>query len=643
MKTVHALLLTVLFFSYLNGTTIKDIVSHTLQSNPKIKSIEHNTKANKYYIDESFGDYLPTLNYEGYIQDKRIIQKDKINGTTQTRDENGSYQQLKLNQNIYNGGLTKAKVEEAKHNYQANLIANIHDTEKIILDTIISYLDLLKNEELKRLTENDLEIHSMYLETAVQTEQVSGDVVDRLLVQNKILTAKEKLIQIKEDRKKAKTQLEKNIGKKIDDNICRPKIDYSAIPEKLNDVLTYGIKNSYNVLEEIEKIKAQKAVISQELARFLPSIDFQLTKELDNGIDIENAYKNNQSARITINYNLFNGLKDQAIYIREKKFLDEAQKTLDNISDDSKQKLEEYFSSFNLSKEKLEVLKEHVVNNKEILKVFGEQFDGGTRSFIDVLNQEEELYRKKSDLIDEEYKNYVSYYNLLFETSKLSDTILLNKDNSCQEIKVDFRVIEKKPEVISQELENLLSEDTTPNNDVNQEAKNVEKVNEQEKIKDKVNRVFNSLLDDIYNTKEVKKIDIKNQKTSEPIIDKKIEKIDESKNIIEENNGTLKDAITQTTDDKYTLVLGTILDENKPIENILKRYSGDDIFAYRFKSNGKTYIRILSGAFKTLKEAKTKMVSLDPKLLKNKPFIDNITKHQKLYEKYNNVSGDRIE
>ena len=126
MKKLHTLLIPTLFFSYLNSATLKDIVLHTLENNPKIKAIENNTKANKYYIDESYGDYLPTLSYEAYLQDKKITDT-PVGGSSATRDENGSYQQLKLEQNIYNGGLTKAKVEEAKHNHQANLIANIHD------------------------------------------------------------------------------------------------------------------------------------------------------------------------------------------------------------------------------------------------------------------------------------------------------------------------------------------------------------------------------------------------------------------------------------------------------------------------------------------------------------------------------------
>ena len=158
MKKLNILLIQILFFSSLYSSTLKEVVTYTIENSPKIKAIESNNKANKYYIDESFGDYLPSLNYEAYIQDKKIIQKDEITGTTNITDEKGDYQQLKLLQNIYNGGLTTAKVEEAKHNYQANLISNIHDTEKLILDTVISYLDLVKYENANKLMK-DLNEH----------------------------------------------------------------------------------------------------------------------------------------------------------------------------------------------------------------------------------------------------------------------------------------------------------------------------------------------------------------------------------------------------------------------------------------------------------------------------------------------------
>ena len=45
--------------------------------------------------------------------------------------------------------------------------------------------------------------------------------------------------------------------------------------------------------------------------------------------------------------------------------------------------------------------------------------------------------------------------------------------------------------------------------------------------------------------------------------------------------------------------------------------------------------KVIYGIFKSVKEANIAMESLPASVKANKPYIDNILKHQKLYAKYN--------
>ena len=44
---------------------------------------------------------------------------------------------------------------------------------------------------------------------------------------------------------------------------------------------------------------------------------------------------------------------------------------------------------------------------------------------------------------------------------------------------------------------------------------------------------------------------------------------------------------------------------------------------------------VIYGIFKSIDEAKVAMSKLPSSVIANKPYIDNIAKHQKLYAKYN--------
>ncbi|ADG94234.1 outer membrane efflux protein [Arcobacter nitrofigilis DSM 7299] len=683
MKIINLVLVLLLYSSYSYGETLKTVVIESLQNSPKIKSLESNSKGNKLYVDEAYGDYLPTLSYEAYIEDKKRINT-PYNRSSTTSDQNGSNQQLKLEQTIYNGGLRGAKLEEAKHNYQAKLISNISDTEKVILDTTLAYLDYVKNLELTKLTKNNLEVQNKYLETAFQTEEVSGDKVDRLLVQNKIFTINEKLIELKNSLKNAKSLLNRYYPKEISSGACRPYLIKSVVPRNVNELLEKGIKNNYKVLEEIENIKSQKAVVEQETARFLPTLKFRLLKEIDDSIDSDNVKKNDESARLTLSYNLFNGGKDKAVYERERLFLDESQRKLDDVTSDSKEKLESEYANYTSSNNKIDTIKKHVDKLKEILKIFEDQFDGGTRSFIDVLNQEEELYKKKIELIEEEYNRFTNYYTLLFDLSKLSDTIYLLDDQVCGEIKVDLRVKKEKEATVSNELADLLSGNDNLQVNDNSKAK-------EENKKEKVNKIFNSLLDDIYNTDRIKNVDLDKVKRNDfqekvddkairkkkiddkidneidrlimeddntPVDNKNVKKLEvksevkpkgklENKkpnNIIKVSDLNIKNEFFKNHEKAYTIVLLTGI-INKVDENFfVNKYKiEDNTFIYKFKTNGNDYVRVLYGFYNSVKEAELGMDMLNEKMDLKDAYIDNLKRNQFLYNKYKSSWGNKIE
>lgn len=686
MKITKLIFLLLVCFAYSHSETLKTIVVETLQNNPKIKSIESNSKANKLYVDEAYGDYLPTLSYEAYIEDKKSVTT-PLSGSRTSKSVNGSNQHLKLEQMIYNGGLRGAKVDEAKHNYQAKLISNISETENVVLETTLAYMNYVKNLELIKLTKNNIEIHDKYFEIARQTEDVSGDVVDRMLVENKILTAKEKLIDLQNEVDNTKTLLQRFYPKNISSNACRPNVSRAVIPKSLGKVLEIGVRNNYKVLEEIENIKAQKAVLEQEGSKFLPTLKFYLLKEIDDGVDIENTKQNHESARITLSYNLFNGMKDRSVYLREKLFLEEAKRNLDDVSKDSEQKLKSEFTTYEAKQARVDTMKLHVDKLKEILSLFEEQFDGGTRSFIDVLNQEEELYRKKSELITEEFKYFESYYNLLFNLSKLSDTIYSLENNVCGDIKVDLRVKKVKEQTVSSELEDLLSGDDNLQLGDNQPKE----VN----IKDKVNKIFNSLLDDIYSTDKIEKVNLETLKNTnyenrvnedeerikrihkkidneidallledekeqieENIIEEQKPLIDEEVEIIKEESKTeliiddeltnhklkIEDMILNKHKKGYTIVALTGINDKVDVNYFINKYKlKDNAFIYKFKTNGNDYIRVLYGFYNSVKEAEEGIKNLGKKIQITSPYVDHIKRHQFLYNKYKSSWGEKIE
>lgn len=600
-KNIKIFFLLSIALSNISALPLKETLEKTFITNPEIKSIRSNTSAYKFYIDEAYSSYLPSVSFDYYLESKSSTNENTDTNNSTEKDQNGFNAVIKYEQLIFDGGLTPSKVGEAKYNYEANKIKNISKIENLLFDTLEAYLETVKYKELSLLSKNNIEIHEKYFEIARESEKVSGEKLDRLQTESKLVNSKAKYIKEKREANSKYETLLKFIGEEEKSLICRPILDTNTIETKEN-LLKKAISSNFLITEELEKIKAQRELINQKRASFLPTIKARLQKEYDDDIDSEGIYKEELSARITLSYNFFSGLKDKSSYLQEKEFLIEAQKTLDNQVRVVKEELNSEKDIFDSSIKRIKYLKEYVSLLKDILVLTQEQFDGGTKTFLEVLSSESLLYNAKKDLIEEEYLNLSSYYKLLNITSSLSKSVFNSPSQVCTAIKADISILrnEKKEEEIS---------------DLFKEEKNYKKVSKSKDeleldTKKEVDSMLNDLLDDVYE-KEIINSEDKNNLLNE---NEKIKKLSLSKN--------------KNANKLYTITLLESQDVKKSMIRLKKRYSlKDDILKYSFTSKNKRLHKITYGKYDSYRQALNDINNLPLGLQKNRPYVSLISKN----------------
>ena len=552
------LLFPFLLLNIVSAATLKEAVEHALANNPEVQSIQINSQAYKLYIDEEEAGYYPTLDLDVYVENKKENKQLKDNPQTHITKE-GYNAQLKLEQMIYDGGLTDASVDEAKYNYQKTKIANMFTIESIIFETVQAYMDNVKYKELLILSKNNMDIHNSYLEIAKQSEEASGEALDRLQVESKLFLATSKYYQQKNDNEVSQNAFFKLVGYDSEGIICRPILKDELIPSSVKEANLFSVKNNLTVLEKIEEIKVQRAIISQEKSRFLPTLKFKMTEEFDDDLDLKDSKSDSTSVQILLSYNIFNGGSDNASKQREIIFLKESQKILDDTMNLVEEDIKNSYSDYINSREKINYLKLYVEKNKEILKIYKEQFSGGTRTFIDILNSEAELFNAKSQLIEEEYSLLNSYYEILLILSKLSDTIVLQDNQVCKELVVDLDPqpdldLKNEDDDDLSELEELLEDDTTQESQINEEDK------KDQLVKD----LLADILNDVYKIKEMQVVKKKKQDIEiEPKIKKEIQK---QSNTAADEVKDKTDAISDTPETKLDKSKSNIKEEKQSTE-----------------------------------------------------------------------------
>lgn len=615
-------------------------IKEALISNNEIKAIVQNNEAYRLYVDEQKASYYPKLDLQAYVEKKRKISKKNASSPDRT-NSSGSYALLTLEQVLYEGGAIDARVSESRHKYRANKFANFNKTETIVLNIIKSYLDYVKYYELIKLSEMNSKVQNNYLETSIENERISGSSLERMQVESKISYANSKLLKQNQYKTNASLKLEKYIGTSISSIACRPVINQNYVPTNIKKVLSKALLNNYEIKEQIENIKVQNALIEQEKAKYKPRIVAKLKHEIDNGIDVPDTNTNETSGRIELNYNLFNGLKDKSTFNREKHFLAESKNILLNTEKSIKEKIKTAYQSYTNSLKRIDYLKEYVQKNRDILDIYLEQFEGGTRSFIDILNHENEIFRSEEELIEEEFNVLLNYYDMQFTFSYLTDAVIENKQNVCKEFKLDYKprklLLKEEKSLIDELLEeNLDIEDTIS---LTQRVKL--EVNRKIDNSQEVKSMLENVMNDIYSTKDIasKKDDLKldkkikiNKEIKLKINQKSIPKIDK----LEFNENRVNKSFDKLDSNNYTIAIASIKGSREDVVSFIKKYSLEE-GVYTFKvGEKKEFNRILFGSFKTEEEAINAISTLHPNLILNKPYVSLIKNQQDAYYTYKN-------
>lgn len=582
--------ISVLASSFLHASSLKESVEKVLSTNPEVISQRSNQEAFKKYIDERKANYLPRIDIDGRIEksnsDKKYDRQTPPSVVNGSEQEDGYNFGIALNQMLYDGDLTPSQVREAKHNDLANKFRTENIIENVVYETISAYLGLVQYDETLALTADMISTNEDNLQIAKEKESISGEVLETYEVDSKLNFVKEKYLEEKDLKSSRISTFKRYVGVEPSGNECRPKMDLLKIPDNLQQLIELAVLRNNEIQEQIERIKAQREKIAQADSKFLPNLNLELKALTDNDLSLnENGIENQVFGRINLAWNLYNGGGDYAVSQQEALFLKEQKERLDAITNKVVESMKVNYQRFLKNQERIDVLKKYVVANENIVEVYKSEFESGTRTFVDILDAQTDLYEAKKSLVNREFELYRNYYDMLLSLSMLTDSVLDPKNDVCSDNKA-------LASVVSEQKEYQRSENTNE---------------------------LKALLGD------------------EPTIVKdelKEDLIVEEKEVLGTQNSEYK-SFLEAPEGYYTINITTTegLDSAKRFVNT-NSLSSNDSYVYPFGPEMKS-AKVIYGIFKSVKEASLALENLPSSVKANKPYIDNILKHQKLYFKYN--------
>ena len=430
--------------TYASAETLQEAVQNVVQRHPDVRSAAHNRLARDKEVVQARSGYYPQLNVEagaGYDDVKKPID-----------DELSPWEaRISLRQNLFAGFSTMNEVERQKARVKSQAFLTQSSAENTALETIKTYLEVLKNQEYKALADENLILHERIGDQiGLRSESGVGRGADQSQIQSRLGLARSNVIVTEQNLIDAQTNYHALLGHEPV-NLSVPQSVVELLPKSLSDAEQRAIADHPTLKSAIADLKARFKQDEVAKSTFWPIVDFEIDKIFED--ETSYSYDEREDLRLflRLRYNLFNGWKDKARKEETEELIREAIEIKNHTFRQVIESIRLSWQAFQSANRRIAYLKERLQYSASTANAYTQQWNINERTLLDVLDAEAERIDAARQLVAAEFDGLYSHYRLLNGMGKLIPSLGLNlpdegavdEDDDYKDYKVDTSLVEK--------------------------------------------------------------------------------------------------------------------------------------------------------------------------------------------------------
>jgi adhesin transport system outer membrane protein len=421
-----ALLGTVLVFPVsiaAQAISITEAIELAISTNPDIGIVASNREAVDEELKQARGLYLPQIDLAAGIgkemTDDRTTRANGHDGLILIREEFS----VTLQQRIFDGFEADSMVnrEKARVESAANRVAE--NAEFLALDAIGAYVEVLRQRELVRLSEENLRVHLGILESLQQRlAGGGGSRADVAQTEARSSRARATVTQTLNDLRDSEAAYTRIVGQ-FPDQLEAPEFPEGVLPGDLDDAVSLaGTSNPTTKIFEAD-VRTASAEISLAEVPLYPAITLEAETEYNDGRDGIQTYEFNNQVMLRLRWNLFRGGIDRANRQEQLSRLAESKNRRLRSFLGAQQEMRQSWFALEASRQRVEDLADSVRFNVETRDAYRQQFEVAQRTLLDVLDAENELFVSSGQLVSSQTNELLASYRILAVGGMLMRTL----------------------------------------------------------------------------------------------------------------------------------------------------------------------------------------------------------------------------
>lgn len=417
--TLNGVALAILFSTAAaQAASLDETISTSLMTHPDVKQAYDNYVTRSHLVDEAKAGFLPKVDAVAGVGHEKIS-TDGSASTSLSRQEMG----ISLSQMLFDGFSTSSNVHRTKAEAEAQRFALIAQANNTALRVAEVYLNVMRYQEILRLSQENLATHKVILDDIEKrTTSGVGSSADYLQIKGRVARAEANLASAENNLLDAETEFAR-VTNAAPADLVLPVPDESKMPMTLAEAKDLAHKVHPTLKSADKDVEATQFQYEASKSNFYPQVSLEGSQYYYDGADGFDGKTDTGQIMLRVRYNLFNGGGDVAQKRATASQIAEAKDVKVNALRQLDESVGLAWNAREILMKQRDFMQEHVKSSFETVQAYRKQFLLGTRSLLDVLNTENELFEARQNAVNNDYDGVYATYRILNATGHLLDSV----------------------------------------------------------------------------------------------------------------------------------------------------------------------------------------------------------------------------
>ncbi len=404
--------------------TLTDALVKAYQTNPQLMSERANLRATDEEVAQAIARWRPTITLSGdysrvETESKTDPSPDNPLGVNFERRTDPWNAAVTATQTVFAGGTILAQRRQADAQVRAGR-ARLHSTEQtVLLDTVTSYMNVVRDEAVVKLNQTNVELLKKQLEAAKARFDV-GEITrtDVSQAEARLASGQFQLTSAEANLIASRTFYERTVGEAP--GTLDPKPAIPTLPESEAQARATANVDNPALVAAREAQEAADYAIDFAVGQMLPTVTVQASYGRSGQEYGPETISDDTRLTASARWPLYQGGAEWSNIRQAKELFNKARMDTEFTRRSTDERVSNAWEAYRASRASVEANRQQVKASEIAFEGVQQELEVGSRTTLDVLDQQQELLNARVALVRSERDEIVAGYALLATVGKLT-------------------------------------------------------------------------------------------------------------------------------------------------------------------------------------------------------------------------------